>query len=88
MESRACYGYYGEGHGASGEIRPKAYRGGYSINTYYFLIDWHMPGISNEAEIKAKTFENAERRAKALAKQENGTFIGENPKYAILNHGR
>ena len=23
MESRACYGYYGEGHGATGETKPK-----------------------------------------------------------------
>ena len=86
MESRACYGYYGELGGASGERKPKAYRGGYNINTYYFLVDWHIPGISSETEIKAKTFRNAERRVKEWAKRDGGTFIGENPKYTRINH--
>ena len=40
MESRACYGYYGEGHGATGEVLPKKqHASGYSFDDYVFRIE-------------------------------------------------
>ena len=87
MESRACYGYYGEGFGASGESAPRAYRGGYQINTYYFQFQWGTDcPFSEIVEFKAKTFENALKSAKAYARREGCTFLGESPKHIKFNH--
>ena len=83
LESRAAYGYYGEGYGVSGEQPPKEH---YTIQSYYFLIDWHDPRFSNCVSVKAKNFKNAIRQAKAWAKRDGGTFLGEDPDRAIFNH--
>lgn len=60
MESRACYGYYGEGHGATGEATPKKARpSGYSFDDYVFRIE----GIGHYEyplmQVKAIDFEHA-----------------------------
>ena len=88
MESRSAYGYYGEGHGATGEMPPETEkdRGGYQMNLYSFLVDWHMVGISNKVEVRAKSFKNAERNVKAWAKRDGGTYIGEDPEWIKTNH--
>lgn len=83
LESRSAYGYYGEGHGATGEIPPKER---YTMDRFYFLVDWHINGISNEVAVTAKNFKNAERNVKAWAKRDGGTFLGENPKFISINH--
>ena len=86
LESRASYGYYGVGYGATGENEPKRYKGGYTMNTYHFLIDWHDPFFSNRFKVAAKSFENAERAAKAYARKNGGTFLGEDPEHIRANH--
>lgn len=77
VESRACYGFYGEGHGLSGEEPPKQSRGGWQYDYFYFRIDWGDARLSQLAVIKAKTRENAIRQAKAWAKRDGGTFLGD-----------
>lgn len=79
LESRSCYGYYGEGHGATGETPPDKMRGGYSIKEYRFVIDWHIRGIANEGIIHARNYKNAVKQAKAWAKRDGGEFIGDTP---------
>lgn len=85
MESRACYGWYGEGCGASGESAP-IQRGGYKMSDYYFLVDWHDSFFSNKVSVKAMDFAHAEKNVKAWAKKDGGTFIGEDPDYYNINH--
>lgn len=83
LETRSAYGYYGEGHGATGEIPPKE---SYTMERFYFLVDWHITGISNKVDVMAKNFKNAERNVKAWAKRDGGTYLGEDPDFIAINH--
>ena len=83
LESRSAYGYYGEGHGATGEKPPKEH---YTMEKFHFLVDWHHPMISKKVDIMAKNFKNAERNVKAWAKHDGGTFLGEDPDFISINH--
>jgi hypothetical protein len=79
LESRATYGYYGEGHGATGEKPPKTHASGWSIYTYYFEYSGSplcKRGI-NTVEINARSYSNALRRAKAWAKDNGLTIVGD-----------
>lgn len=84
LESRSAYGYYGEGHGATGETPPKKEH--YTMDTFHFLVDWHDDFFSKRVTITAKNFKNAERNVKAWAKREGGTFLGEDPDFISINH--
>ena len=84
MESRACYGWYGEGNGASGETKVRHGRS-HKLGTFRFIVDWHLYGVSNKVEVNAMDLEHAERNVKAWAKRDGGTFLGEDPEYIISN---
>ena len=38
MESGACYGYYGEGHGCTGEVQPVVHKSGWRFMNFYFEV--------------------------------------------------
>jgi len=76
MESRACYGYYGEGHGATGESKPKKeHASGYSFNDYVFRIE----GIGHyeypQMEVKAIDFAHAVTAIEKQAKKDHFKII-------------
>lgn len=76
LESRAAYGYYGEGHGATGEKPPKQHASGWSIYSYRFEITGHKYRYTT-IEVNARNYANAVKRAKAWAKRDGFTIVGD-----------
>jgi hypothetical protein len=76
LESRAAYGYYGEGHGATGEKPPRTHESGWSIYTYVFEVsgrEWFYTKI----EVNARNYANALKQAKRFCKREGLTLVGD-----------
>lgn len=82
MESRACYGYYGEGHGASGESKPKKeHASGWSFDDYAFEVKGIGRYFYPKIEVKAKSYENALKAVEKQGRREGFEivkFIGKN----------
>ena len=76
LESRAAYGYYGEGHGATGEKPPKTHASGWSIYSYVFEVsgkEWFY----TEIEVNARNYANALKRARAMCQREGLKLVGD-----------
>lgn len=75
MESRACYGYYGEGHGCTGEMQPKKiHKSGWRF--MYFHFEVRGKGFSH-VEIKACDYAHAMKQLKAWAKRDGFEIVGD-----------
>ena len=71
MESRACYGYYGEGHGATGEAVPKKqHPSGYSFDDYVFEVKGVGRYVYPICKVKAMDYDHAVAQMKRWGKRE------------------
>lgn len=79
LESRAAYGWYGEGYGASGETKQKDHASGWHFHTFHFEIagTYRQTQGCTGISIKASNYKNAMRQAKAWAKRDGFTIIGD-----------
>lgn len=75
LENRAAYGYYGEGHGATGEKSPTTHKSGWRFSDFYFEISG-VP-FFKFIEVKACDYAHAIKQAKARAKKEGFTIVGD-----------
>lgn len=76
MESRACYGYYGKGHGATGESVPKKpHASGYG----YWRFNFEIKGIDHYeypfVQVKAIDYEHALKQIQRQAKRERFVVV-------------
>ena len=83
LESRAAYGYYGEGHGASGENPPKVHKSGWRFSEFYFEISgtYQQTQGFKHIEIKACDYAHAMKQAKRWAKRDGFTIVGDKAGY-------
>lgn len=79
MESRACYGYYGEGHGCTGEVQPVVHKSGWRFMNFYFEVK----GLSgfNHVEVKACDYAHAMKQLKAWARRDGFEIVGNEKGY-------
>lgn len=79
LESRAIYGYYGEGYGATGENPQKIHASGWRFSEFYFKISgtFAQTGGCKYIEIKACDYEHALKQAKKWAKRDGFTVEGD-----------
>lgn len=75
LESRAAYGYYGEGHGATGEKAPVTHKSGWSFKDFFFEIEGDP--FFKFIEVKACDYKHALTQAKKRAKRDGFTIIGD-----------
>ena len=81
MESRACYGYYGEGHGVTGETKPKTHASGWSFDDYVFEVKGVGRYAYPRCKVKAKDYDHALAQMKKWGKRDSFEivkFIGKN----------
>lgn len=78
MESRACYGYYGEAYGLTGEMQPVIHKSGWSLKTFYFEVKGQ--GFSH-VEIKACDYAHAIKQLKRWAKRDGFEIVGNKKGY-------
>lgn len=80
LESRAAYGYYGEGYGATGENPPKkTHASGWHFYNFLFEITGtyqHTQGFT-EIEVRACDYEHAMKQAKKWAERDGFTVVGD-----------
>lgn len=83
LESRAAYGYYGEGHGATGENRPKTHASGWRFMDFYFEISGTFEQTLGfkHIEIRACDYEHALKQAKKWAKRDGFVIVGDKQGY-------
>lgn len=79
MESRACYGYYGEGHGCTGENQPaKPHKKGWRFMTFHFEVQ----GLGFKyVEIKACDYAHAMKQLERWAKRDGFVIVGDKEGY-------
>ena len=77
LENRAAYGYYGEGHGATGEKPPTTHKSGWRFMNFFFEIKGDS--ICKYVEIKACDYEHALKQLKKWAKRDGFTIVGDKP---------
>lgn len=75
LENRAAYGYYGEGHGATGENPSTTHKSGWWFKDFYFEIAGDP--MFKHIEIKACDYEHAIKQAKRRAKREGFILVGD-----------
>ena len=85
MESRAAYGYYGEGHGVTGENAPKTHKSGWSFWDFHFEIDgtYAQTQGCKVIQIKACDYAHAIKQAKKWAKRDGFTIVGDAKGYEM-----
>lgn len=77
MESRACYGYYGEGHGCTGEMQTKkVHKSGWRFMTFFFEVKGKRFPFTH-VEIKACDYAHAMKQLKAWAKRDGFEIVGD-----------
>lgn len=79
MESRASYGYFGEGHGCTGENPPVIHKSGWSFKCFYFEVKG-LKGFSH-VEIKACDYAHAMKQLKKWAKRDGFEIVGDKKGY-------
>lgn len=79
LESRACYGYYGTGHGATGEEQPKTHARGWHIWTFYFVVRWPNRKRNECVQVDASCYKNALKNLKRWQKRDGFEIIGDAP---------
>jgi hypothetical protein len=84
LESRAAYGYYGEGHGATGEKAPIIHKSGWRFTEFHFEISGDP--FFKHIEIKACDYEHALKQAKKWAKRDGFTIIGDKKGCELQRH--
>lgn len=81
LETRAAYGYYGEGHGATSETRKekKTHASGWHFSDFYFEISgtYQQTFGFTYIEVKACDYAHAVKQAKRRAKREGFTLVGD-----------
>ena len=79
LESRAAYGYYGEGFGASGETKNKPHASGWHFHTFHFEITgtYQQTQGCTGISITACDYAHAMKQAKAWAKRDGFTIVGD-----------
>lgn len=75
MESRAAYGYYGEGYGATGESVPITHKSGWRYMDFGFEI--HSKTGKENIRIKACDYAHAISQLKKWAKKDGFEIIGD-----------
>ena len=76
LESMACYGYYGEGHGATGETPPrKAHSSGYRFDDYVFKVEGVGHYVYPLCRVKAMDFAHAAAQMDKWARKERFKII-------------
>lgn len=78
MESRACYGYYGEGHGCTGENPPVIHKRGWRFMDFHFEVKGK--GFTH-VEIKACDYAHAMKQLKRWAKRDGFEIVGNEKGY-------
>ena len=80
LENRAAYGYYGEGHGATGENPPKKqHASGWRFMDFFFEVAGNP--FFKSVEIKACDYEHALKQLKKMAKRDGFTIVGDEKGY-------
>lgn len=79
LESRAAYGYYGEGNGVTGEKKPTTHKSGWRFTHFYFEISGDT--MCKTIVIKACDYEHAMKQAKKWAKRDGFTIVGDEAGY-------
>lgn len=74
LESRASYGYYGTGHGATGEVAPKVHKRGWRFMNFYFETTAYYCEVLS---IRACDYAHAVKQAKAWARKEGCEIVGD-----------
>lgn len=78
MESRACYGYYGEGHGCTGEMQPVIHKSGWRFKDFHFEVK----GIAfKHVQIKTCDYDHAVKQLKKWAKRDGFEIVGDKKGY-------
>lgn len=77
LESRASYGYYGEGHGTTGENTPTTHKSGWRFSDFYFEISGDP--FAKFIEVRACDYAHALKQAQTRAKNEGFTLVGDKP---------
>ena len=80
LESRAAYGYYGDGHGATGEKPPAPkHKSCWRFMEFFFEISGDP--MFKFVEIKACDYAHALKQVKRWAKRDGFSVVGDKPGY-------